>query len=182
MRVSKARAFLAGAAGGAVAIAILFAYRHATGMPTLAEALAERMIRLLPYQIFALILARLQHLAKPLGLVMAIVVLLIGYGTGGVLYAAVAGRVRWTVLQGAVVTAVAAWVVLTFGVLPLIEGGILGAPLTTVVTGPALPMALASIAYAIILASLARVPARRKIGAGVPAPSAAVRSTGTVSA
>src|SRR5215831_8254578 len=100
MNVSKTRGFLAGAAGGAVAIALLFAYRHVASMPTLAEALAERMIRLLPYQVFALILARLQHLAKPLGLVMAIVTLLIGFGFGGVLYAAVARRARWTVLQG----------------------------------------------------------------------------------
>jgi DMSO/TMAO reductase YedYZ molybdopterin-dependent catalytic subunit len=176
MNVSKTRGFLAGVAGGAVAIGVLFAYRYATGMPTLAEALAERMIRLLPYQVFALILARLQHLAKPLGLVMAIVVLLIGFGFGGVLYAAVAGRARWTVLRGTVVAAAASWVVLTFGVLPLVEGGILGTPLTTIVTAPAVPMALACIMYAVVLARLARVPAGRAVGVGASAAAGGVRA------
>jgi len=163
MTVSKTRGFLAGVAGGAVAVAVLFAYRYATNMPTLQEALAERMIRLLPYQVFALVLARLQHLAKPLGLVMSIVATLIGFGLAGVLYAVVAGRARWSPLRGAVVTVVVAWVVLTFGFLPLIEGGVLGAPLTTIVTAPALPMALACIAYALVLASLARP----RVGAGL---------------
>jgi DMSO/TMAO reductase YedYZ molybdopterin-dependent catalytic subunit len=172
MTVSKTRGFFAGVAGGVVAIAVLFAYRDATGMPTLAEALAERMIRLMPYQVFALILAHLQHLAKPLGLVMAIAVLLIGFGLGGLLYAVIASRGRWSILRGAVVAAVVSWVVLTFAVLPLIEGGILGAPLTTIVTAPALPMALACIAYALILASLARVPARGPLSAGAAATAA----------
>ena len=168
MTVSKTRGFLAGLAGGILAVAVLFAYRYATNMPTLQEALAERMIRLLPYQVFALILARLQHLAKPLGLAMAVVTTLVGFGLGGALYAAVAGRARWSPLRGAVVTAIVAWVVLTFGFLPFIEGGALGAPLTTVVTDPAVPMALACIAYALVLASLARVPARPRVGAGLP--------------
>ncbi|HLW46744.1 MAG TPA: molybdopterin-dependent oxidoreductase [bacterium] len=180
MSVSKIRGFWAGAAGGAAAIAVLFAYRHATGMPTLAEALAERMIRLLPYQIFALILARLQHLAKPLGLVMSIVSLLVGFGLGGVLYAGVASRLRWRILQWTVVIAAVAWAVLTFGVLPLIEGGILGTPLTTIVTDPALPMALASVAYALVLASLLRAPSRSSVpGSAGLGPSG--RATATVS-
>ena len=169
MSISKTRGFLAGVAGGVAALAVLFAYRHLEGMPTLAEALAERMIRLLPYQVFALILARLQHLAKPLGLVMAVVVLLVGFGLGGVLYAGIAGRARWSPLQGGIVTAVVAWVVLAFGFLPLIEGGILGTPLTTVVTNPALPMALACVAYALVLALLARATVRPRAGAGVGA-------------
>lgn len=182
MSVSKTRGFLAGVAGGAVAVAVLFAYRYATSMPTLQEALAERMIRLLPYQVFALFLATLQHLAKPLGLVMAVVASLVGFGLGGVLYAGIAGRTRWSPLRGAIVTAVVAWVVLTFGLLPLIEGGVLGAPLTTVVTDPAVPMALASIAYALVLASLARVAVRPRVGVGTPtsrggsAPSGAGRA------
>jgi DMSO/TMAO reductase YedYZ molybdopterin-dependent catalytic subunit len=182
MGVSKTRGFIAGVAGGAAAIAVLFGYRHATNMPTLAEALAERMIRLLPYQVFALILARLQHLAKPLGLVMAIVVLLIGFGLGGAVYAAVGGRARWSILPGAIATAVVSWAVLTFGVLPLIEGGILGTPLTTIVTDPALPMALACVAYAVILASLARVRARGSILAGAGgSPASVAGSAATVS-
>ena len=96
MSVSKTRGFLAGAAGGVLAVAVLFAYRYATGMPTLQEALAERMILLLPYQVFALILEHLQHLAKPLGLVMSVITTLVGFGLGGVLYAGVAGRARET--------------------------------------------------------------------------------------
>ncbi|HET7264958.1 MAG TPA: molybdopterin-dependent oxidoreductase [bacterium] len=167
MTISKTRGFFAGAAGGAVAVAVLFAYRFATNMPTLQEALAERMIRLLPYQVFALILAKLQHAAKPLGFGMAILAILIGFGVAGMLYAAVAARARWSPLRGAVVTAVVAWVVLTFGFLPLIEGGALGAPLSTVVSDPALPMALACIAYALVLAWLARVPAQIRAGGGV---------------
>ena len=164
MSVPKTRGFLAGVAGGVLAVAVLFAYRYATGMPTLQEALAERMIRLLPYQVFAQILAHLQHLAKPLGLVMSVVTTLVGFGLGGVLYAGLFGRARWSPLLGAAVAAGVTWVVLTFGFLPLIEGGALGAPLTTLVTDPAVPMALASIAYALVLASLARVPARAGAG------------------
>ena len=172
MIVSKTRGFLAGVAGGVLAVAVLFAYRYATGMPTLQEALAERMIRLLPYPVFGFILDRLQHLAKPLGFGMAILTILIGFGLAGVLYAVVAGRARWSPLRGAIVTAVVAWVVLTFGFLPLIEGGLLGVPLTTIVTDPAVPMALACIAYALVLASLARVPVRPRVGAGRPASAA----------
>lgn len=166
MTISKTRGFFAGVAGGVVAVAALFAYRFATNMPTLQEALAERMIRLLPYQVFAVILAKLQHAAKPLGFVMAILTILIGFGLAGILYAVVAGRARWAPLRGAVVTAVVAWVVLTFGFLPLIEGGLLGTPLTTVVTAPALPMALACVGYALVLAALTRVPARSRAGGG----------------
>jgi DMSO/TMAO reductase YedYZ molybdopterin-dependent catalytic subunit len=173
MTVSKTRGFLAGATGGAVAIAVLFAYRDLTSMPTLAEALAERMIRLLPYQVFAYILAHLQHLAKPLGLVMAVVALLVGFGLGGVLYAVIAARTRWNILQGAIVAAAVSWIVLVFAFLPLIEGGLLGTPLTTIVAAPALPMAVACIAYGLVLASLVRVPVRPGVGAAAGTPLAA---------
>jgi len=172
MTISKTRGFWAGVAGGVLAVAVLFAYRYATSMPTLQEALAERLIRLLPYPVFGFILDRLQHLAKPLGFGMAILTILIGFGLAGVLYAVCAGRARWSPLRGAIVTAVVAWVALTFGFLPLIEGGLLGTPLTTIVTDPAVPMALACIAYALVLASLVRVPARPRVGAGRPASAA----------
>src|SRR6516162_911280 len=85
---------MAGAVGGAAALVALFLYRYLTGMPTLPEALAERMIRLLPYQLFALILAKLQHLAKPLGFFMAIVTSIIGFGAGGLLYGGLSRRSR----------------------------------------------------------------------------------------
>jgi len=148
------RGFWAGATGGLAALAILFAYRFATGRPTLPEALAERMIRLLPYQVFALVLAKLQHLAKPLGFVMAIITSLIGFGLGGVVYAWVARRSqRSPAVLGAIV-AVVTWLVLMFVVLPLIQGGLLGVPLTTVVSAPALPMALASVVYGFLLTAL----------------------------
>jgi hypothetical protein len=80
------RGFWAGAAGGGAAARVLFAYRFATGMPTLQEALAERMIRLLPYQVFALILSKLQHQAKPLGLLLSVLTTILGFGLGGILY------------------------------------------------------------------------------------------------
>ena len=94
------RGFWAGSTGGAAAVLAMFAYRSVTGMPTLPEALAERMIRLLPYQVFALVLAKLQHLAKPLGFGMAIVAIVIGFGFGGAVYAwagqrASGGDSRW---------------------------------------------------------------------------------------
>ncbi|HLN12732.1 MAG TPA: hypothetical protein VK587_06060, partial [bacterium] len=62
--VRWARGFWAGVAGGVAVTIVLFAYRFQTGMPTAQEALAERMIRLLPYQVFAQILATFQHDAK----------------------------------------------------------------------------------------------------------------------
>lgn len=144
---------------------VLFAYRYATGMPTLPEALAERMIRLLPYQVFALFLAKLQHLAKPLGLVMAVVTSVIGFGLGGVLYAWATRRSgRGRPVLG-LVTAVLTWLFLTYAFLPLVEGGILGVPLTTVVTSPEIPVALASIAYAAVLVLLVRPPGARLVAA-----------------
>jgi DMSO/TMAO reductase YedYZ molybdopterin-dependent catalytic subunit len=125
-------------------------------MPTLPEALAERMIRLLPYQVFALILAKLQHLAKPLGFVMAVVTSVIGFGVGGALYAWASQRSRRPRPVLGLLAAAVTWLFLTYVFLPLIEGGILGVPLTTVLTSPGLPIALASIAYAAVLVLLFR--------------------------
>jgi DMSO/TMAO reductase YedYZ molybdopterin-dependent catalytic subunit len=139
-------------AGGSAVVAVLFGYRFATGMPTLQEALAERMIRLLPYQIFAVILARLQHLAKPFGLVMAVVTTVIGFGLWGLLYAWIAERLRLSRFRLALATGAVTWLVLMFIGLPAIEGGLFGAPLTTVVSDPALPMAMASVIYGFLVA------------------------------
>jgi DMSO/TMAO reductase YedYZ molybdopterin-dependent catalytic subunit len=124
-------------------------------MPTLPEALAERMIRLLPYQVFAEVLARLQHLAKPLGFVMAIVTSVVGFGLGGVLFARIARRTRRPRALQALIIAAVTWGFLTFVFLPFIQGGLLGVPLTTVVASPALPMALAAAVYGGLLAFLA---------------------------
>jgi len=160
------RGFWAGAAGGLVAILVLFAYRYAAGMPTLPEALAERMIRLLPYQVFALVLAKLQHLAKPLGFVMAIITSVIGFGLGGVLFAGVARTASRPRPVQFLVTAAVTWGFLTFVFLPLIQGGLLGVPLTTVVTHPALPMALAAVVYAGLLMLLAGAAGRATTAPG----------------
>jgi len=149
-----ARGFWAGAAGGVAVAAVLFAYRFATGMPTLQEALAERMIRMLPYQVFALILEKLQHQAKPLGLAMAVLTSIIGLGVGGMVYAGLARGSRWPRTALIVATAAVVWVILTFAFLPGIEGGLLGVPLTTVVTAPELPMAIASLVYGLVLVLL----------------------------
>ena len=148
----------------------LFLYRSMTGMPTLPEALAERMIRLLPYQVFALILAKLQHLAKPLGFVLAILTSVIGFGLGGAAYVR-ASRVsrRSRPVLGLAVAAVT-WLFLTYIFLPLIEGGALGVPLTTVVTSPALPMALASVVYAAVLVALAGPTGSREASSSLPLP------------
>ncbi len=166
------RGFWVGACGGVVVMIVLFAYRYATGMPTLPEALAERMIRLLPYQIFALFLAKLQHLAKPLGFVMAVVTSVIGFGLGGVLYAWSTQRTRRARPVLALATAMVTWLFLTYAFLPLIEGSILGVPLTTLVTSPEIPMALASIAYATMLVLLARPAGDRLIAAEGTMPAA----------
>jgi len=152
------RGFWAGTAGGVAALAALFAYRFATGTPTLPEALAERMIRLLPYQVFALFLAKLQHLAKPLGFVMAIITSVIGFGLGGALFVRVTRGTRRARPVLGLAIAVVTWAFLTYGFLPFIEGGILGIPLTVAVPSPALPMALASAVYAAVLVLLAGVP------------------------
>ena len=158
------RGFWAGAAAGAAALIALFAYRYATGVSTFPEALAERMIRLLPYQIFALVLAKLQHLAKPLGLVMAIIASVIGFGLGGALYARVTRQSRRPRPVLALATAVLTWLFLTFAFLPFIQGDLLGVPLTAVVTSPAVPMALASAVYAVVLVGLAGAPQRDRGG------------------
>jgi len=144
--------------GGVGAVIALFAYRFATGMPTFIEALAERMIRLLPYQVFALVLEKLQHLAKPLGFVMAIVTTIIGFGIGGIVYAWAARQTARPRLVLGLVTALITWVFLTYAFLPFIEGGVLGIPLTIVVPSPAIPMAIASLVYGLVLAALAGRP------------------------
>ncbi len=165
------RGFWAGTAGGAAAVLALFFYRHATGMPTLPEALAERMIRLLPYQVFALFLAKLQHLAKPLGFAMAIIASVIGFGLGGAAYAWASRASRRGRPILALVTAAVTWLFLTYIFLPLIEGGILGVPLTTIVMFPALPMALASVIYAAVLVVVGPPRAHGRPASSPPAPA-----------
>src|SRR2546427_796483 len=61
------------------------------------------------------------------------------------------------------------WGFLTFVFLPLIQGGLLGVPLPTVVTSPALPMALAAAVYAGVLALLAGPAGRTTALPGGPA-------------
>ena len=162
------RGFAAGAVAGAAALLAWFIFRYLTGLPTLPEALAERMIRLLPYQLFALILARLQHLAKPLGFVMAIITMLIGFGIGGILYAGLFRRSRHSRVALAAVSAIVTWLFLTFVFVPFIEGSALGVPLTTMISHPALSMAVASCVYATVLVLLAGVPRTDRTGrAGV---------------
>jgi DMSO/TMAO reductase YedYZ molybdopterin-dependent catalytic subunit len=151
---SLAGGFWAGVLGGVLVALVLFAYRFATGMPTLQEALAERMIRLLPYQVFAEILAHLQHLAKPLGLILSVLATLIGFGLGGVLYVWATRRATWAPLWRGLAAAAITWLFLTFVFLPFIQGSALGAPLTTTVSSPWLPMALASLVYGLALAVL----------------------------
>jgi|SRR5579884_2848969 DMSO/TMAO reductase YedYZ molybdopterin-dependent catalytic subunit len=155
MRQARSSAgFWAGVAAGAAATAVLFAYRGATGTPTLPEVLAERMIRLLPYQVFALLLAHLQHLAKPLALAGAVALLLVGFGLGGAAAVRLVPSSRWPGAFRAVLVALATWVILTWIVLPAVEGTLLGVPLTTTVPHPALPFALASAVYGGLLAAL----------------------------
>ncbi|HEV2282418.1 MAG TPA: molybdopterin-dependent oxidoreductase [bacterium] len=163
-----ARGFGPGVAAGAAATLVLFAYRFATGMPTPAEALDERMVRLLPYPVFALILAHLQQLAKPLGFVSAVLTSLIGFGAGGMLYARTGGESRRPRLVLALVAAAVTWASLTYLFLPIVQGGLLGVPLTTVVAAPALPMAIGSLAYGLLLATLSR-PGQARNNAGVAA-------------
>ena len=139
---------------------VLFAYRVATGTPTPDEVLTERMVRLLPFQVFALILADLQHLAKPLGFAVAVLVTLVGFGIGGLVYEWLARRTRWTRPRLGLVATAVMWVFLTYVFLPFFQGPILGVPLTTVVTAPALPMAVASVVYGFLLACLSRSPER----------------------
>lgn len=157
--------FWAGVGAGGAATIVLFAYRAVTGTPTLQEALAERMVRLLPYQVFALILAHLQYLAKPAALVAAVLLILLGGGLGGVLAARLVPSHRASGPVRAAVIGAALWVLLLAVVLPVLEGSALGVPLTTRVTHPAVPMALASLVYGAVLAALSP---RRPVLPSVP--------------
>ncbi|HLY21777.1 MAG TPA: molybdopterin-dependent oxidoreductase [bacterium] len=152
----SAHGFGTGAAAGAAATLVLFAFRFATGSPTPVEALAERLVRLLPYPVFAFILAALQHFAKPLGFVIAVATSLIGFGVGGMLYVRAVGETRWPRPFLGLAAAAVTWVSLTYIVLPIIEGQVLGVPLTTVISAPALPMAIGSLVYGFFLATLNR--------------------------
>jgi len=148
--------FRTGVAAGAAATLVLFAYRMATGVPTPQEALAERMVRLLPYPVFAVILEHLQHLAKPLGFVSAIAASLVGFGAGGVAYTWLTRDSRQPRLILGVVAGAVTWVFLTYVFLPVVQGRILGEPLTTAVSDLALPLALGSLVYGVVLAGLSR--------------------------
>jgi DMSO/TMAO reductase YedYZ molybdopterin-dependent catalytic subunit len=132
-----ARGFGPGFTAGIAVTLVLFAYRAATGVPTPVEALDERMVQLLPYPLFAFVLANLQHLAKPFGFMMAVLTSLIGFGAGGMLYARIGGESRRPRFVPALVTAAVTWVFLT-----------------TVVSAPALPMAIAGLVYGFLLAEL----------------------------
>src|SRR5579864_2794598 len=114
-------------------------WRLAAGVPMPQEALAERMVLLLPSPVFALLLAELQELAKPLAFAAATGTMLIGFGLGGVVYRQVRSGRRFQPGLG-LVTAVATWAFLAYIFLPFIEGGILGEPLTTLVPAPLLPV------------------------------------------
>jgi DMSO/TMAO reductase YedYZ molybdopterin-dependent catalytic subunit len=179
-----ARGFGTGILAGVAATLVLFAYRMATGVPTPAEVLTERMIRLLPFPVFALILATLQHWAKPLGFLMALITSLVGFGLGGVIYTRMAWDSRRPRLTRGLVAAAVTWVCLTYVFLPGIQGGILGAPLTTVVPAPALPMALGSLVYGLLMAGLSPQPGQRGIRRDRPAsgPASSVLHTGGSSA
>jgi hypothetical protein len=114
------------------------------------------MDRLLPYPVFALILATFQQLAKPLGFAMAVVTSLAGFGVGGIWYGRVVEESRWPRPLLALGAAAVTWTSLTYVVLPVIQGEVLGVPLTTVVAAPALPMAIGSLLYGLVLATLIR--------------------------
>ncbi len=171
------RGFVTGAGAGVAVTLVLFAYRVVTGAPTLEEVLTERMVRLLPFQVFTLILADLQHLAKPLGFGVAVVVSLVGFAMGGVLYEWLARRTRWTPLRLGLAATAVTWIFLTYAFLPFLEGPILGVPLTTVVTAPALPMAVGSLVYGFLLACLSRSPGRAR-GSSTPPASGPTFRTG----
>jgi DMSO/TMAO reductase YedYZ molybdopterin-dependent catalytic subunit len=146
-----ARGFGTGVTAGVTVTLVWFVYRFATGMPTPVEALAERMVRMLPYEVFALILANLQHLAKPLGFGVAVVASLIGFGVGGLLYARAAWESRWPRLGLGLIAAMVTWIALT------------------VVSAPALPMAIGSLVYGLLLAALNQ-PTQVGIGRRRPDP------------
>jgi DMSO/TMAO reductase YedYZ molybdopterin-dependent catalytic subunit len=177
-----ASGFGPGVIAGVAVTLVLFAYRVATGMPTPQEALAERMVRLLPYQAFALILATLQHTAKPLGFVMAVLTSLVGFGIGGVVYARMAEKARYPRLMLGLGAGAITWIFLVFVFLPIIQGGFLGVPLTTVVSDPALPLALGSLVYGFLLAGLERRPGPARTQDAPPASGtpAAVRTEPSV--
>src|SRR5579875_1465628 len=100
MRQARSSAgFWAGVAAGAAATAVLLAYR-----------------------VFALLLAHLQHLAKPLALAGAVALLLVGFGLGGEAAVRLVPSSRWPGAFRAVLVALATWVILTWIVLPAVEG------------------------------------------------------------
>ncbi|HLW47339.1 MAG TPA: molybdopterin-dependent oxidoreductase [bacterium] len=149
--------FWTGVLAGAGATLVLFVSRAAWGIPMPQEALGERIVRMLPDAVFTLLLAELQHLAKPAGFALAVALSLAGFGAGGALYACVAGRSRRPVPFLGLVAAAGTWLVLADIVLPLLEGGTLGEPLTIVV--PAGPwLAIASAVYGLLLAYLRAPP------------------------
>jgi hypothetical protein len=150
--VRCANGFLTGVVAGVGATLVLFMCRLATGVAMPQEALAERMVLLLPSPAFALLLAELQELAKPLAFAAATGTMLIGFGLGGVVYRQVRSGRRSQPGLG-LVTAVATWAFLAYIFLPFIEGGILDEPLTTLVPAPFLPVAAGSLAYGALLAA-----------------------------
>lgn len=160
--VRVAGGFGTGVAAGIGATLALFACRLAAGVPMPQEVFAERLVRLLPDALFVLLLAELQHLAKPAGFAAAVGLSLAGFGLGGVAYACVARASRRPRLVLGLLTAAVTWAALTYVVLPIVQGGMLGEPLATVVSAPAPSVAAGSVVYGLLLAALYR-PERSRI-------------------
>ena len=152
----SAGGFWPGVVAGIGTTIVLFAWRLATGIPMPQEALAERLVRLLPDAVFTLLLAELQHLAKPAGFATAVGLTLIGFGLGAMIYGRAVRASRRPFLLLAFIAAAATWAVLAYVVMPIIQGGLLGEPLSTTVSARAPSLVLGSAVYGLLLACLYR--------------------------
>ena len=153
-----ARGFRIGVVAGTAATLVLFAARLTAGVAMPQEALFEQLVRLVPPAIFALLLAVLQHFAKPLGFAAAVAASLFAFGVGGALYEAASREQRMARAVLGSLAAVVTWVALVY--LPPAAGGVahLGAPGRAAVWTHALALAAASLVYALLLMRLLERP------------------------
>lgn len=154
--------FWAGVVAGGIAVSAIYLGLFTSGIPAVALALWEDVMRLIPLRVFSFLIVRLKFAAKPAAFWGMLLVLVLLYGALGALLA------RW---RGAVARALAAWVIVA-GALGAIahrpaagylaarisaEGGSTGGGLT-VAAAIAGYAALFAVVYAIMMRLFTRRP------------------------
>jgi DMSO/TMAO reductase YedYZ molybdopterin-dependent catalytic subunit len=149
---SRWQTLISGYLAGAVALALLLAWRLVTARPGFLEAVSDGFLRFVPLEAFDLGIETFGPLAKGLlyaGICGAVTV-------GGALFGLAARRVRsgFGPLIDGLLVALAAFLVSGLVVLPVFQAGFFGSGLGSEPASMHLPLALASLGYGLVFVGL----------------------------